>query len=238
MKSKKMMIAITLLAAISVLAFAQEAADFQWEVAYPFETGFSYNVVNIIGYTGSDTDVVIPREIDEMPVRGISSFAFANKGLTSVVIPDSVNIIWYGAFAYNELTSVIIPKVSAIWHGAFAYNKLTSIILPDSLQSIGQGAFAHNQLESITIPNSVYSLGAGAFAYNHLTSIILHGRPGRVEYATFASNPITSITIGNVTVGWEVFGTDNGFERAYEKGGRQAGTYTRPNPESTEWTWQ
>lgn len=233
---KKVLVCSFVFLLVCFEAFAQQLTDFQWEVTEPSGYVYPYDTVYITGYTGSETDIIIPSEINGMPVVGIDNYAFANKGLSSATIPDSVNIIYYGAFAHNELTDIIIPKASAIWHGAFAYNRLTGITLPDNLQSIGEGAFAHNLLESVTIPESVYSLRAGAFAYNRITSITLHGRPGHIDYATFAGNPITSITIGDIALGWEVFGDDSGFERIYADGGWQAGTYTRPNVESTTWT--
>jgi len=48
-------------------------------------------------------------------------------------------------------------------------------------------------------------------------------------------NLLTSITIGaNVSLGFDSFGS--GFESVYNNGGRQAGTYTRPDTNSFTWT--
>jgi hypothetical protein len=72
--------------------------------------------------------------------------------LTSVIIPDSVQIIWGSAFAQNRLTRVTIPDgVITIWASSFAKNKLISVTIPESVREIEELAFASNQLTSITI---------------------------------------------------------------------------------------
>ncbi|MDE6780704.1 MAG: leucine-rich repeat domain-containing protein, partial [Ruminococcus sp.] len=64
--------------------------------------------VKITKYTGLDAEVVIPAEIDGLPVTYIGDDAFKNnKGLASVVIPDSVTVIGWGSFSdCTALTSV------------------------------------------------------------------------------------------------------------------------------------
>ena len=61
-------------------------------------------------------------------------------GLTSIVIPNSVQTIGYRAF-YNcsGLPSIVIPNsVSTIGNGAFAYcSGLTSVDIPNSVKTIG-----------------------------------------------------------------------------------------------------
>jgi PKD repeat protein len=54
--------------------------------------------VTITGYIGPAGDLVIPGEIDGLPVTAIAKNAFAGSSLTSVVVPDSVTSIGAGAF--------------------------------------------------------------------------------------------------------------------------------------------
>jgi hypothetical protein len=61
-------------------------------------------------YNNNTKDLVIPREINGLPVVAIGDYAFEDNQLTNVVIPDSVKTIGDYAFAKNELTEVIIPK--------------------------------------------------------------------------------------------------------------------------------
>jgi hypothetical protein len=107
--------------------------------------------------------------------------------------------------------------VTSIKYIAFAEKKLISVTIPNSVTSIGERAFLGNQLTSVTIPDSVTSIGIYAF------------------------NPLTSITIGaNVELemsGWgEYYVFDSDFDKIYTTTGKAAGTYTRPNTESSAWS--
>ena len=91
----------------------------------------------IIGYNGTDTDVIIPEEINNIKVTGIADDRinlFTNKGLTSVIMPEGIVSIGWNAFRQNQLEKIIIP---------------------DSVMVIGPCAFSDNPLASITIGNNV-----------------------------------------------------------------------------------
>jgi hypothetical protein len=162
-------------------------------------------------------------------VTGIGYTAFMGSQLTSVVIPDSVTAIEGYTFMGSQLTSVVIPNsVTAIGDSAFSGSQLTSVAIPDSVTVIGSSAFENNQLTSVTIPDSVTTIPGGAFYDNQLTSI------------TIGSN--VSIVIGTTHQwNWDsVKGSigSRSFEILYNNDGKQAGTYTRPNVDSTTWTRQ
>ena len=206
--------------------------DFEWRL--------DGGNITITGYTGSGGAVTIPAEINGNPVRNIGSWAFRDNQLISITIPSSVTSIGGVAFADNQLTSITIPSsVTFIGDGAFSNNRLTSITIPSSVTSIRAVAFADNQLTSVTIPSSVTYIGGSAFVHNQLTSITVPPSVTSIGQLAFASNQclLISITIGaNVTLASDAF--RNGFEAAYNAGGRQAGTYTRPNTDSRVWTRQ
>lgn len=84
-------------------------------------------VVTSIG-TCTDTDVVIPKTHEGLPVVGIGYEAFnRNHTVKSVIIPDSVRYIGSFAFAYTEIEKVYIPdSVTMIIQSAFSMsNNLT-----------------------------------------------------------------------------------------------------------------
>ena len=64
----------------------------------------------ITNYTGFKGKVEIPSKINDVNIVGIRSGAFDNKGVTEVVIPESVKRIESNAFSNNELTSVIVNE--------------------------------------------------------------------------------------------------------------------------------
>ena len=151
--------------------------------------------------------VVIPSTIDGIAVEQIGDNAFYDKDLTSVIIPDSVTVIWAYAFYGNQLTSVTIP---------------------DSMTGIDDYAFANNQLTSVTIPDSVTSFGEHAFANNPLTSVTFGNSMTVIWAYTFAGNGLTSITIGagvDINNDSTTMGTNTGFKAVYDSGGKLAGTY-------------
>lgn len=131
------------------------------------------------GYEVScDTDVVVPAEVDGVPVTAISASAFSGRGVTSVALPDGLKRIEDNAFANNQIESVIIPNtVEAIGNQAFANNQIQSLELSNILVSLGSYAFSGNKLSNIIIPASVQSVGGWAFADNELTSVTIPGNP-------------------------------------------------------------
>ena len=125
------------------------------------------------------------------------------KGLTSIIISNSVTTIGDGAFSHcYNLTSVEIPNsVNNIGNNAFYLcERLTSVEIPNSVNNIGNGAFyLCERLTSVEIPNSVISIGDSAFnGCSRLTSVIIGNSVTSVgENAFEGCYGLTSLTIGN-----------------------------------------
>ena len=141
------------------------------------DAGFEYTVADgaatVTGCTSTcPTTLVIPATLGGYPVTTFSEFAFFDKDLISVTIPDSVTSITRLAFFENDLSSLTIPdSVTTIGQAAFYRNNLTSLAIGNSVTSIGEAAFMDNLLTTVTIPNSVESIGLNAFGYNSLTTV-------------------------------------------------------------------
>ena len=143
--------------------------------------------LDIVGYTGTESDVVIPATINGLPVVGIAKAAFAGLGsemtfydfnydLKSITIPDTVTEIGgYAFYGCELLTEINIPdSVTKIGECAFSdCYSLTSVTIPDSVTEIGECAFSGCYgLTSVTIPDSVTEIGEGVFnSCSGLTSI-------------------------------------------------------------------
>ena len=170
---------------------ASRPEDFKYAI-------MSEDYIIITLYQGKDKNVVIPEQIKGYPVREIRNEAFKGKGLTSVIIPDSVRIIGDSAFEDNKLTSVIISNsLRVIGDRVFCNNQLTGVIIPNSIKTIDKFAFHSNRLTSIVIPNSVEEILYSAFAYNQLTSVTLGNSVRTIGSDVFMGNQLTGITIPN-----------------------------------------
>lgn len=78
-------------------------------------------------------DVVIPDQIGNRPMYEIQYFAFGYASLTSVTLPDTLNVIGQYAFYGNSISSVTIPSsVYFIDSNAFADNPGIVCRIPNS----------------------------------------------------------------------------------------------------------
>ncbi len=182
---------------------------------------FDSNTGTIKSYIGQDKTVVIPNEINGTEVKYIGYKAFAEKGLTEVVIPENIikikecafmdnnlttvtipeNIvdIEARAFANNDLTTVTIPNtIKTINFAVFQNNKLTNVNLPDQLKIIGESAFSRNLLTELSIPETVEEIYLDAFYGNNLKSLIIPDGVSVIEEYAFSHNNLTTLKIPNI----------------------------------------
>ena len=122
-------------------------------------------------------------------LKEISDSAFSSTGLSSVVLPDSLEVIDFAAFLGTPLTSVKIPasvskigsnafenceslaevhfaegsKLTSLGSSAFRDTALAEIEIPETVETIGDSAFEGTKLTSVKIPASVESIGNSAF---------------------------------------------------------------------------
>ena len=187
-------------------------------------------VTGLSSYGKTQSDIVIPREINGISVTSIGSWAFYGcSSLTSVTIPDSVTSIGYGAFrGCSSLMSVTIPdSVTSIGSGAFEGCPIKVATLPASaISSIQKSAletvvitsgtsipfnefYGCTSLKSVTIPDSVTSISEYAFyGCSSLTSVTIPNSVTSIGYRAFMyCTSLTSVTIGNnvTSIGDEAF---------------------------------
>lgn len=133
-------------------------------------------VVMIRGYAGTEPDIVIPSEINGLPVTCIGESAFKeNQVIRSVVIPDSVVEIGVSAFHNcKNLQSVVLSKnVTELRQYTFAYcSKLTTINL-EHVSVYGSGAVMGCALSGVLVLQAKdLVIGGSAFRYiNTLTGV-------------------------------------------------------------------
>ena len=120
-------------------------------------------------YIGEDPIVVIPNEIEDLPVLVIGNGAFQNrKALKAVHLPETLQTINDWAFGYcSGLTEIRLPdELKYIGGAAFWYcTGLTEVHFPAYLQVIGWWAFEGcANLTDVYFPVALQKIGAKAFA--------------------------------------------------------------------------
>ncbi len=126
------------------------------------------NEIKIVKYLGEELELIIPSEIEGLPVTNIDDYAFhSNENLTYIEIPNSVKSIGQSAFdGCLNLTAVKLPdSLNTIEKYLFLKcNSLKDIIIPDSVVSIEEGSFSNcTSLTKVNIPSSVRQIMTNVF---------------------------------------------------------------------------
>ena len=126
--------------------------------------------ITIIKYLGTNSNVVIPSEIDGKRVVAIGDSAFRCLPITSVEIPEGViEISRYAFYECRELTSVKLPS-TLVRIGMYSFSrcsKITSITIPASVIEIGDYAYYEcSSLVSLTIEDGSVLEFIGSYAFN------------------------------------------------------------------------
>lgn len=136
----------------------------------------------IVQYIGEIAEVIIPEEVNGVPITKIEHSAFEEcSEITSVTIPDSIIEIGYSAFALceNLKTIYIGTGLSEVEGSCFSYcASLTGIyVAKDNLSLLSENGILYNkdktilikypesnQSQSFSIPDSVTQISSFAFA--------------------------------------------------------------------------
>ena len=125
------------------------SGDYEYQIASKdmLEDGLESleGTVKITKYSGSESDVTVPAEIDGKKVTWIALEVFKdNKIVEKVTIPEGVVQVGHQVFMGCE--------------------KLTQVSFPDSLRILGSGVFRDcKSIVEVTVPDSVEETGIGMF---------------------------------------------------------------------------
>ena len=173
----------------------------------------------VIDYVGDSARVVIAETYEGVPVTHISSAAFKEKAINSIVLPNSITSIGSSAF--------------------YGCSSLTSVTIPDGVTSIGSSAFyGCSSLKSITLPfvgaakngtsntHFGYVFGASSYYYNRnyvpaaLKTVVITGGTSIDDYAFYNCSSLTNITIPDsvTSIGKSAFQNCNSLTTVYYGG--------------------
>jgi hypothetical protein len=172
--------------------------------------------VTVTGYTGQESAVQIPEQIDGLPVRRIADAAFSNSTLTALALPMGLleigKGILEGASALSYLHTPFLGQTAAdtqylgYLFGASSYKDnplkvpaaLETLSLGEGLQSIPDYAFFDcNDLEAILLPKTVDDVGKFSFYHcRSLRYIPLESVESIAEYAFRSCEALTVLSLG------------------------------------------
>ena len=188
---KILRVALTILLIIVIVhvgAFIFVALDVIIPDEFTYVVNDDQNTCTIIGTKNTNSlSIVVPEEIDGYTVTKIASWAFKEHKGVSVFLPETIEYIGEGAFAFCENLVGIsglekCTNLKEIQQQTFrGCHRLNDISLPEGLEKIGKIAFIScYRLSSINIPSTVTIIDDGAFAINYsMTEIKI---PASVEY--------------------------------------------------------
>lgn len=138
--------------------------------------GFQYGIgadgsARIEGYVGAGIVLHVPGMIDGSLVKVVGEKAFANTGIVSVVLPDTLEAIEGFAFSGCENLEEVSRESEDLVYGKNAFyrcSKLTSLSIPSGMKEVPQALLARcSSLVDVTIPEGTVSLGRAVFGQDY-----------------------------------------------------------------------
>ena len=98
--------------------------------------------------TGLTGNVTLPAEIGGVPVKVIGEYAFSNKAIPQIVIPEGITTIGEKAFYGSQLTSMTLPAtITSVGNKAFDYCDFYAIHFNGTLEqwiAVEKGTYNDN----------------------------------------------------------------------------------------------
>ena len=159
-------------------------------------------------FRGFDEDeIVIPNQIDGLPIKVIGANAFVNcTGIKKVTILEGIETIRNGAF-YNctALREVILPsslkRLGTLEYdslgGVFENCALEKVDLPEGITWLGDSAFKFcNKLKTINLPDSIAVIGERCFyGCKLLQKVDLPVQIKKIEKYAFCQSGLSEIEV-------------------------------------------
>lgn len=180
---------------------------------------FEYQILSdgtarITQYTGSETDIIIPSELDGYKVEILYSKVFSNcPNITSITIPDSVTVIYSDAF--NGCTGLLNLYVDSNSESFLSKDGILYDKPGSSLVKYPQGRAD----KSFTVPDFVTTVSKYAFYDCNLIEEVIIGDNVTTlqDFAFYNANALKNISIGKgiKCIDWYTFGYCSALESIF-----------------------
>ncbi len=129
------------------------------------------NTCSVVGYKGTDVDVVIPSSYKGWAVTAVAKGAFSEP-------LDTARMDRYDYKEYYDVSLGLKNKEDANYD-EYYYTRVKTVVIPSTVTSIGDYAFQNcSELVSVTMTNNVSSIGRAAFTgCKQLSDILLSDAP-------------------------------------------------------------
>lgn len=179
----KKTIAFLVSLSLCIISIPAYNADFEISAESLAENGFEYDIssdfAEIVSCSDDSENIVIPDNINGVPVKAIADNAFGEcTNLITVTIPESIEYITGNVFSgCTNLTAIEVSENNPAYSSSdgMLFNKdkteliavpskISKAVLPDSLMTIKQLAFNNcSEITEITVPQSVENIEMYAF---------------------------------------------------------------------------
>ncbi len=164
------------------------------------------NVDTITGYVGTSTEVIIPKTIKGKEVTTISGDAFNDKGITKLIMPNSLTTIEDGSIdtvtansAVNNFTGIESDSNKNNFSKLFENNSrfIMTVSAAETSENSRKviGAFANNTIEEISFSANIEYIGSFAFFSGSLEDVVLPEGLLEIGESAFEENTLEEIKI-------------------------------------------
>lgn len=183
-----------------------ELMEYPETKAEDFDMNNCGDYIEIWEYLGSDSIVVIPKEIEGISDIRIKNFYSENKNITAVRIPGNVKLEGDNLFSLKKELEIAVFEegITKIPNYTFSEcSKLKTVLLPESIEEIGATVFAGaTELSEVKIPDKVTELKDWLFQNVTDIRVELGDNITEINDTTFGqekSNVTLVVTEGSVT---------------------------------------
>jgi len=207
---------LSFLMSLELISSALPVHAVEENIKTDIESGLRYSIAeNHIVIRGQDNrysepEIVIPEQIENLPVTEINKNAFSRTSdLTAVTFPDTLETIGENAFYYSGLKNINIPEhVTSIGTGAFmgvhadtitADENNPAFTVTDNIlynKELTEFVLLPASLTELNIPDTVTVIPDNMFScHKELTSVTLPEGLTVIGQRAFAQTGISEITI-------------------------------------------
>ncbi len=154
----------------------------------------------IQGYFGEETDLIIPKKIRGITVKGVYSSAFkGNDTIRSVSLPDTATRIFNEAFmGCTALETVTGKGITQVEKNAFSNSTLANFPF-EQLTSVGANAFENCQnLQNVNLINAT-TVQASAFKNAQGLTDINSEKLTNIGISAFSGSDVKMVNLPNIT---------------------------------------